>query len=206
MADLCSTGDVAQWLGVDDNEDDTTFGWCVTAASQWVRTHCGRSFNVDAAQVASARYFHATAPYLALVDDCYDSATVVVATDDDDSGSWSTVWASTDFQLNPVGNIGPTGETGWPYTKIVAVEGRLFPCGARTGLKVTAKWGWSALPGDVFTAAIMVASEMHKAKSGGFEVFTADGQFTPTRRNFVVRDLLNPYRTRRANDARFLVG
>jgi len=50
-----------------------------------------------------------------------------------------------------------------------------------------------------------VASEIFKAKSGGFEVFTADASFTPIRRNMLVRDLLAAYRTATAHDARFVV-
>jgi hypothetical protein len=205
VADLVTPEQVAQWADIPDNNDDATLAWCATSASRWVRTHCGRSFHVEEEQDASARYFKPLAPYLVQLDDCYDAATVTVATDDADDGNYAQSWDAADFQLNPVAGIGPTGETGWPYTKLVAIKHRVFPFHARTSVKVTAKWGWEALPGDVFQAALMVAAEMHKAKSGGFEVFTADGQFTPTRRNFVVRDLLNPYRTRRANDARFVV-
>lgn len=206
MADLVSAAELAQWMSIPDNEDDTTLAWCATAASKWIRGKTGRSFNIEAAQTVSARYFQPLAHYLVRVDDCYDLATIVVATDEADDGLYATTWDATDFQMNPVGGIGPTGETGWPFTKIVAVSTKTFPFNMRTSVKVTAKWGWEALPGDVFEAALMVAAEMHKAKSGGMEVFTADGNFMPQRQNRIVRDLLTPYGTRRANDARFVVG
>jgi hypothetical protein len=61
------------------------------------------------------------------------------------------------------------------------------------------------LPTEVMNATLMMAAEIYKARSGGFEAFTADASFTPIRRNMLVRDALAPYRTQTAHDARFVV-
>jgi hypothetical protein len=203
MADLITAAQYKTWASIGDSTDDTVIGYNVIAASQMVRGWCGRSFHVDGAQVASARYFTPIDPYTVLIDDCYNVSSL--ATDDADDGAWSTTWATTDYTLSPLDTVGPTGETGWPYTKIRACESAYFPSTTRPTVKLTAKWGWSALPGDVFVAALMVCGELMKSKSGGSEYFTTDGSFTPIRRNVVIRDMLQPYRGRRANDARFLV-
>jgi len=100
----------------------------------------------------------------------------------------------------------PYGGSGWPYTSLHAVESREFPYVARPAVKVTAKWGWEALPDPVSTAVKMLVSEMYKARDGGYDTFTTDGGFTVIRGNRVVRDLLAPYRRGTAGDGRFVVG
>ena len=203
MANLITEAQLKQWLSIDDSADDVVLSLVTAAASQQVRTYCGRSFDVDAAQTASARYYAPSDAFVTMIDDCW--AITEVATDDGDDGTYNFTWQATDWQAQPVGNFGPTGLGGWPYTRIVAVEAATFPIASRPAVKVTGKWGWVALPDDVKMATLMVAAEIFKAKSGGFEVFTADASFTPIRRNMLVRDLLAAYRTATAHDARFVV-
>lgn len=204
MADLITPAEFRTWVGIEDEQDNAVIALVCAAGSGQVRSWCGRSFHVDAAQAASARYFVPLDGCTVMIDDAH--TVTAVATDDADDGAWSTSWDATDYSLAPLGGVGPTGETGWPFTKIVAVETRYFPCVARPAVKVTAKWGWSALPNDVKVATMMVANELFRSKSGGSEFFSADGNFTPIRKNVAIRDLLQPYRGPRANDARFKIG
>lgn len=205
MADLCTVEQYKAWAGITDGADDQVIDWACGAASAMIRGWCGRSFHIETNQSATARYFHPLSNVLCMIDDAHTVTTV--ETDDADSGAWGTSWTvTTDYILEPYSGVGPTGLTGWPYTKIVAVGSRTFPYVGRPAVKVTAKWGWSTLPDDVFTAQLMLVTEVTKSKSGGYEVFAADAQFQPIRRNVVIRDMLQPYRTSRANDARFVVG
>lgn len=206
MADLITDTDAKAWLSIPEYDltDNLVIPTLTAAASQAVRTWCGRSFNIESAQVASARYFFPLAFDCCKIDDAYE--VTAVATDNGDDGSWSTTWSASDYMLLPYGGVGPQGQTGWPYTEIRAVESREFPLAARPAVKVTAKWGWSALPSDVKLAALMLFGEFYKAKDGGYETFTADSGFAVIRRNAVVRDLLQPYRTQTAADGRFVVG
>ena len=205
MANLITDAQAKTWLDINDTTDDTRISYLTAAASELIRGYCGRSFNIDGAQVASARYFTAAAWDAVKIDDCYE--VTAVATDDADDGSYSTVWATTDYLMLPPGGQGPYGSTGWPYTAIRAVESRIFPIWFnRPGVKVTAKWGWSALPSDVTMAALMLVGEMFRAKAGTFDQYNADGTFTPIRQNRQVRDLLQKYKTAAAADARFWVG
>jgi hypothetical protein len=203
MANLITEAQLKSWLNIDDSTDDGLLSMITGSASQMVRTYCGRSFEVDTGQTATARYFVPSDEYVTLIDDCW--AVTLVETDDGDDGTYNFTWQATDWQAQPVGNIGPTGLAGWPYTRIVAVEAATFPIAKRPAVKVTAKWGWSALPTEVMNATLMMAAEIYKARSGGFEAFTADASFTPIRRNMLVRDALAPYRTQTAHDARFVV-
>ena len=204
MANLVTDDQAREWLNIGDSLDDNLIATLTSAVSQAVRLHLGRSMNVDAAQVASARYFFPADCWTVNIDDAYEIT--AVATDDADSGTWATTWSSSDYYALPAGGVGADGQTGWPYTSLRAVESRTFPYAIRPAVKVTAKWGWSAVPDDVEIACLMLVAEMYKARDGGYETFTSDAGFTQIRRNLVVRDLLEPYRTARASGSRFRVG
>jgi hypothetical protein len=200
MADLITASQFKSWMSIGDTTDDTIIGYITPAVSSAIRKWCGRSFE---AATSGTRYFHPLSPSLCYIDDC--TAFTSVATDDADDGLWSTTWAAGDYYAEPAANIGPDGMSGWPYTKLTAVESRRFPYVNRPAVKIVGTFGWAAVPGDVTMAALMLAAEQYRAKAGGFDTFTTDANFTQIRRNVLVRDLLQPYRTSRANDARFVV-
>ena len=148
---------------------------------------------VTAATTATARYFPISGDGVWL-DDCTE--VTAVAIDSGDAATWATALTTADYSLTPVGGLGPDGSTGWPYTQLVTRNSYRFTTTNVTipAVKVTAKWGWSALPADVRLATLMVGAELFRAKGGSVETFTADGQFIPIRRNALVRDLLRDYR------------
>jgi hypothetical protein len=203
MANLITEAQLKAWLNIDDSSDDQLLSMITQSASQMIRSYCGRSFEVDSAQAATVRYFNRIGDRVAFIDDAW--SITAVATDDGDDGTYSQTWTTSDYQADPVGGIGPFGLAGWPYTQLAAIGDLDFPIVDRPAVKVTAKWGWTALPADVLNATLMMAGEIYKGRSGGFEVFTADASFTPIRRNMLVRDMLAPYRTRRAHDYRFAI-
>lgn len=203
MTNLVTDAQAKTWLGIGDSTDDTVIGYITAAVSANVRGWCGRSFNITTSDSDTARYFAPLSNTLVQIDDA--STITSVATDDADDGTYSTAWATGDWQARPVGGIGPTSETGWPYSSVVAVESRVFPTVVRPAVKIVGKWGWASLPGDVFLACEMMVAEMFRAKAGGYDTFTSDGGYSTIRRNAIVRDLLAPYRRSTANDARFLV-
>ncbi len=63
-------------------------------------------------------------------------------------------------------------------------------------MQVTAKWGWSAVPGPVKQACVYLAEETYKLKGSPFGVAASD-QFGPIRMrdNPKVLSMLAPYRT-----------
>jgi hypothetical protein len=204
VTNIVTEAEAKEWLEIADYVDDQRISFIVASVSTMVANYCGRSFEVDTAQTATARYYRPLDDYSLPVDDCWQ--VTAVASDDADNGLWATVWAASDYYLEPAGGVSPAGLTGFPYTMVRAVESRTWPIAARPAAKITAKWGWQALPGDVRMAALMLVGEQYRAKSGGFDTFTTDGGFTQIRRNLLVRDLLQPYRRASANDARFVVG
>lgn len=204
MTNIVTEAQAKEWLEIADYVDDQRIGFIVASVSDMVANYCGRSFVVDTTQAATARYYRPLDDYTLPIDDCW--AITSVATDDGDNGTWSTTWAATDYYAEPAGGVSAGGQTGWPTTLLRAVESRTWPIAGRPAAKVTGKWGWQVLPGDVRMAALMLVAEQYRAKSGGFDTFTTDGGFTQIRRNLLVRDLLQPYRRTSANDARFVIG
>jgi len=203
MTNYVTTEQVRAALDIDTTDEDT-LSLAVSSASRLVDSMCGRNFGLT---TSAARYFDPTDPYCVSID---DAATVTaVATDDGADGTYSTSWATTDWQAQPVGGIAPSGLTGWPYRAIVAVSGRTFTKGLnmRPVVKVTGTWGWAAVPDDVEQATLFLASEMFKAAREAPFGSAGLADFGPVtiRGNRRVMDLLAPYKRSTSSDGRFLV-
>lgn len=189
---------LGQHIGINDGADIAKLTAAAAAACRNVQGWCGRSFDiVTGSTSATARYFHVLNRTHVFIDDCTEIT--AVASDSADAATWATTLTSAEYYAGPLGGINSTGRDGWPYDHVLSRNGYLFYQNTSIpALKVTAKWGWVALPDDVRLATLMVGAELHKTGGGSVEQFTADGQFIPIRRNALVRDLLQDYRGWRA--------
>jgi hypothetical protein len=73
---------------------------------------------------------------------------------------------------------GADGVAGWPWFRIRATGSRRFPVDARFAtVRVTAKWGWSAVPDDVQLATKLQAALLLKRREApnGLLEFAGDG-------------------------------
>ena len=179
---------------ITDSTDDAQIDEVLLQASRAVEHHCGRQFNK--ATSATAKLYYPTSWYCATVDDFWTTASLAIATDSSNSGTYGTVWATTDYQLEPLNGV-VDGETGWPYYDVRAVGSRRFPCAyvtQRAPLQVTAQWGWTAVPANVKVATIYLTLETFKLKGAPFGVANFD-QFGPirVRDNPRVMAMLAPY-------------
>lgn len=202
MALYVTDANLKVWLGITDTNNDAQITAANAGAKAAIDLYCGRNFDVTTSE---ARYYFPLDLWHVRID---DAATVTaVATDVADDGTWSTVWASSDWYAAPVGGIGPNGKTGWPYTSIVACEARTFPHLIRPSVKVTGTFGWSAVPDDIALAARLYAAELFKLHSAPLGTVWTEGGVDPIiRQNRPLRDLLSPYKTSRsAGDSRFMV-
>lgn len=173
-----------------DTLDDDRLTAALAAASREIEAHCGRQFN-DAGATSARRYMPAPG-CLALVDDFHtDAETVEVSTD---GLTWSPWTAETDYVLTPLDGV-VEGQPGWPYWRIIAHRGRRFTCDSRPTLRVTARWGWPAVPAPVAEACLLIASESFKMADAPFGV-AGFGEFGPVRvrMNSRAASLLAPYR------------
>lgn len=190
-----------------DQFDDDTSAYstaslerAINATSRAIDKHCGRRFWKDAAVVV--RQYRPTRSSDVIVDDIADRTGLIVATDDNLDGTFSTVWPSSDYELGPRNaDVVATGSTGdaFAFWKITAINdpGATFPVDTRRAtLKVTAKFGWSAVPDDVTEACVLKAASLFKRKDAVFGVagFNEFGSVRISRSDPDVIDLLRSFR------------
>src|SRR5918992_2343438 len=154
-------------LRIGDTGDDTRLTEALSVASRGIEFCTGRQFN-DAGST-STRVYRPETRCWAYVDDFHTTTGLVVKTDDGGDGTYGTTWASSDYELTPLNGI-VDGQTGWPYTRINAVESRYFPCGRRATLQMTARWGWAAVPAPAKEATLILAEDIFKLRDTPFGV------------------------------------
>jgi len=153
--------------GVTGTGEDAALTNALAVASRGIEQVCGRQFNKTTS--ASARLFHPNSSRLAWVDDFHTITDLVIKTDAGDAGAYPTVWAASNYELEPLNGI-QAGESGWPYWILHAVRMCFPTCTQRAPLQVTAQWGWTAVPAGVKEACLAVAEETYKLKDAPFGV------------------------------------
>jgi hypothetical protein len=153
-------------LGITDSIDDTPLTAALSTASRGIEFCCHRQFNDSGA--ASARVYYASSPRRAKVDDFSTLTGLVIETDESSDGTFETTWSSsTDYEIHPLNGI-VDGVTGWPYWELQAVDRRFPAYAKRASLRVTARWGWAAVPAPVKEATLILAEDVFKLKDSPF--------------------------------------
>jgi hypothetical protein len=164
----------------------------ISATSRAIDRHTGRRFWQDTA--VQAKVYRPDDAYEAEVDDISTTTGLVVETDTTGDATWATTWASTDYQLEPLN--ASTESVAHAWWRIVAIDRYLFPVVARrTTLRVTARFGWSAIPDEVTEACLIRAAALFKRKEAVFGVagFNGFGEVRIGRNDHDVVSLLHPY-------------
>lgn len=152
-------------LAVSDTADDDTLTASLAVASRGIEACTHRQFND--AEAATARLFYPDTTGLARVDDFSTTTGLVIETDTFGDGAFEATWATSDYELQPLNGV-VDGMSGWPFWRIKAVN-RYFPCRtSRASLRVTAQWGWTAVPAPVKEATLILAEEVFKLKDSPF--------------------------------------
>lgn len=179
-----------------DTGDDATLQPALDSASLQVDQFCDRTFTADAAPVA--RLYVARDPYRLDVDPISTTTGLVVATDENDDGTFETAWTiGTDFRIEPIN----AAALGKPWTRLVSLGPRLWPrIQYHPGVSVTAKYGWTggAVPAPVKQATLIQAARLWKRKDAPFGV-AGSVEFGSEMRLLAkldpdVEGLLRPYR------------
>lgn len=189
----CSVEDVRAQMGdVDGKLDQTLIETAINATSRAIDRSCGRRFWQDAAPVA--RLYEVDGDDTVIVNDFATTAGLVVETDPAGDGTFATTWQAGDYRPGPL-NADADGDAFAWYQ--ITTTGRLgFPAGPGPFLRVTAQWGWSAIPDGVREAAIIKAVSLFKRKDAPFGIAGMGdfgvmriGRYDPD-----VLELLRPYR------------
>jgi len=149
-------------IGTADTIDDDLIDNCAGAASRLIDGYCNRKFWAVAS--ATSRLFTAEDSFYCSIDDVAGTA-ITVQTSNNGDGIFDVTFAVTDYQLEPL-NQNLDGLT-WSYDKVRAVGDYLFPTlnsnyGSQALVKITAIFGWPAVPEEVTQATIIQASRLFK--------------------------------------------
>lgn len=170
------------------NHADGDLERALISASRAVDDICGRRFYPDT-DATSIRYFTAFDQCSVTIDDLVTLTTL--ETDLTGDGVYETTWVSSDYQLEPINSV----LDGYPYTEIVrkTFGTKYFPYCVRNGVKVTGKFGWSAVPSQVESATLMLAGRyMKRVREAPFGVVGVDSMIRLARTDPDVMSLLSP--------------
>jgi hypothetical protein len=176
----CSLLELKDYLKIPANKtgDDTLLEDALASATQEINETCNRQFNkIDDDEDATERSYGRVNSRLAYVDDFYTTEDLVVTVAD------TVLTHLVDFDLKPLNGV-VNGEPGWPFWKIKFYDTVVVPAGGFVGeapVKVTAKWGWAAVPAPVKQACLIMASENFQMKDTPFGVAGMDMFGTPLR-------------------------
>ena len=156
-------------LNITDDADDDALTNALAVASRGIESCTHRQFN-DAGS-ATARVFPPESAWLAKVDDFSTTVGLIVEVDTSGDGTYSATWTAADYELHPLNGV-VQGQSGWPYWKIrLVAPARYFPCHRRrASVRVTARWGWAAVPAPVKEATLILAEDVFKLPSAPFGV------------------------------------
>jgi hypothetical protein len=137
----------------------------LNSASREIERFTNRQFNK--ADEATARTFEPFACDYIWVTDFWTETDLEIRTDEQGTGTFSTLWTTGDYELYPREGQ-EFGVSGFPFYKIFPIKWRFFPItprGQRRGtLKVTAKWGWTEVPSQVKQATLALAARNFQMK------------------------------------------
>lgn len=165
MPDYATAVELRDYLRISDGADDVALASAVGAASRAIDQACNRQFGLVAAP--EARYYTASydRSWVVPIDDLMTTVGMLVATDPVGDLGWT-------------GNVTPTvlwppnaAPNARPWTALAAgASGVVQPTNAEHGVRVTARWGWTAVPAVVKTATLLQASRLFARRDAPFGI------------------------------------
>lgn len=166
--DYCTAAELKSYLRITDVADDAHIALAVTAASRAIDHAANRQFGVtvDEARHYTARWDTRRRRYVVDIDDTQD-ATVTVALDEEDDGTWTTAVPATDFTLQPRNAV----DRSRPFTQLVFdLDATVTPPLTDEAVQVTALWGWTAVPDTIKQATLLQAARFFARRNAPFGI------------------------------------
>jgi hypothetical protein len=181
------------WLKVPDSKTDRDPEWTrrLQSSSTDINRWCHRQFGRD--EVASQRTFRPDRGGIDVHDFWTTQDLAIVPYLGSTAG---TAWDVSTLVLEPLDGIVDM-VPGWPYDRICGGYGghplmaNLFY--AASTVKVTARWGWEAIPENVNTACLILAGADNKASDTPFGVAGFGDYAVRIRSNPMAQEKLDPY-------------
>lgn len=165
--DYASLADVRSYLRIQDTDDDVQIALAISAASRAIDLAANRQFGlVDSPEdrYYTARWDATRRQYVVEIDDVMIVTGAAVVGDYGDY-SWGTSLTSYDFMPRNA------PAKGRPYTEIwFRTTGSTLPVTLEDGVRVTARWGWSAVPDTIELATRLQVARLHARRDAPFGV------------------------------------
>ena len=194
----CSLADVKAALRIADTLDDVLLETAINSASRLIDGYCNRSF-FQGSSANEVRYYSTISSYELWIDDLV--SLTALDTDSSGDGVFDLSWSATDYELAPKNGL--SNGVYSPYTGIRAIGSKTFPTSDIESLvRVTGRFGWSAVPDAVKQAAIIQSSRLFKRLESPLGVAGVSdiGIMRVTRSiDGDVAQLIDPYRQMRIN-------
>lgn len=146
-------------MKITDNAWDDLLNQALAGASRGIDTVCGRRFWLD--EVATQRTYNPRGRTVCddsgerlLIDDIGDATGLIVET-----GSGTSWTATTDHETGPENAL----TRGRPITSLLRSSSG-WSAAASARVRVTAVWGWPAVPDEIVSACMIQATRLYKRK------------------------------------------
>lgn len=168
--------DLKAYIGLSGTGQDTNIDNAINGASRLIDKMCGRHFWQDDA--VTVKYYTPINSYYLEIDDLSTTTGLIVQLDTTDNGTYDkTMTLDTDFVLKPfnpqvhkISNI----TYYYPQTELHVLTTRsneTFDPLIIKNVKITGKFGWSAVPEAISQATLIQATRLWKRKDTPFNVF-----------------------------------
>ncbi len=152
-------------LAITDTQDDVMLELAITSSSRMIDDYTDRFFyQVGTSQNPATYYYTALDWWTLNIDD--NVSISEIATDDDFDQTWSTVWTTSDFFVQPVNNP----NRGWPVNRLEAIDQYVFPVNLPNAVRVKGVFGWTAVPSEINTACLIQSSRLFVRKQSPFGI------------------------------------
>lgn len=194
----CSLADVkaAARIPSEDDIDDTLLELSIESASRDIDAYAERVFYTTG---TATRLYIPQDIYLVETDDIISVTSI--ATDTNGDGNFDTVWAATDYQLEPLNNL--AGGITTPFTRVRAIGRYLWPIyeprnvnSNQASVRIIGSFGFSSVPVAIRQATILAALRAYKRYESptGVLGFSDVGVVRIGRLDPDVQRLVDPYR------------
>lgn len=161
----CTLSDLKTSLAIEDIQDDTGLEAAILTASRMIDDYTGRFFYRNGTTaVPVIRYFTPNDEYFCATDDFVSLNQV--ATDDNFDQTYTTIWATTDYMVEPVNNA----LRGWPYSRLIAIDRYIWPYKLPQTVKITGVWGYPSVPAEIAMATKIQASRLFIRRQSPFGI------------------------------------
>lgn len=154
-----------------DTADDAKLERAISAASRQIDKFVGRPHGFWQDTVVASREYYSDSQSMCYVDDISTTTGLIVAVDENDDGTFATTLTlTTNFIVGPVNSADEVPARPFNWLRIVDYgDSSFFQWqSGRPNVRVTAKFGWPAIPDDVAQACLVQAAHLYKASSAAF--------------------------------------